>query len=179
MIKIYHRSFMILCILFIAILLFAGGVFALELESGAFEDNGYIPALYTCKGDDISPALNWSDVPKGTKSFVLIMDDPDAPLGTWIHWVAYDIPGDLRRLEQNVPRRMTLDNGTKQGINSFRRIGYGGPCPPPGPAHRYVFKLYAVDTKLELLPGATKGAVLRAIQGHILDNTQLTGLFKR
>ena len=168
-----------ICILLIAVFLFVGGASAFELASDAFENNGYIPARYTCKGEDVSPPLSWSDVPKGTKSFVLIMDDPDAPMGTWIHWVAYNIPGGSRSLEENIPQRISFDSGMKQGINSFRRVGYGGPCPPPGPAHRYFFQLYAIDTQLDLLPGATKGAVLKAIQGHVIDRTQLIGIFKR
>lgn len=150
---------------------------ALDLKSPAFNDNETIPVKYTCKGDDISPALAWDGVPEGTKSFVLIMDDPDAPMGTWIHWVMYNIPGSESGLEEKIPGRLKLDNGTLQGINSFRWAGYGGPCPPSGPAHRYIFKLYALDTKLELKPGASKGDVLRAMQGHVLGEASLTGMF--
>ncbi|MFQ5952284.1 MAG: YbhB/YbcL family Raf kinase inhibitor-like protein [Candidatus Omnitrophota bacterium] len=166
-------------LLFLAVFFFTSSVSALELRSDAFEDGEFIPERYTCKGEDVSPSLSWSGVPKGTKSFVLIMDDPDAPFGTWIHWVIYNIPADTTSFEEGVPNELVLEGGMKQGINSWRRAGYGGPCPPPGPAHRYIFKLYAVDTVPDLLPAATKRAVLQAIQGHILEMAQLIGLFKR
>lgn len=173
------KPLLFVCILLLASSFFAGNSFALELRSSAFKDGEYIPVRYTGRGEDISPALEWSDAPEGTKSFVLIMDDPDAPMGTWIHWVVYNIPAAATGLKENVPPKPVLDDRTVQGINSFRRIGYGGPHPPPGLAHRYFFKLYAIDTKPNLRMGTNKGTVLRAIQGHILERAQLIGLFKR
>ncbi|MGB2629647.1 MAG: YbhB/YbcL family Raf kinase inhibitor-like protein [Candidatus Omnitrophota bacterium] len=178
----FRKYFMVvifLSILFCAGLFFPGSALGLELTSPAFKDGEVIPEEYTCKGEDISPALNWNDAPEGTKSFVLIMDDPDAPMGAWIHWVIYNIPGDAVGLEKNVQPEFLLGRGIMHGINSFRRPGYGGPCPPPGPAHRYFFKLYALDTTLGLRPGASKGDVMRAIQGHILESAQIIGSFKR
>lgn len=151
----------------------------LELKSSAFKANARIPSKYTCDGPDISPALSWDSAPEGTKSFSLICDDPDAPGGTWVHWVLYDLPPDVRGLPENVPKTKTLESGAKQGITDFRRIGYGGPCPPPGPAHRYFFKLYALDIKLNLPPGVTKQEVERAMEGHILGRAELVGLYQR
>ncbi len=174
------RFLYLFCIaLSLSLFLFTGSGSCLELRSDAFEDGGDIPVRYTCLGEDVSPGLNWSDVPAGTQSFVLIVDDPDAPFGTWVHWVAYDIPKDAAGLKEDVPKKFMLDNGTRQGFNSFRRIGYGGPCPPPGRPHRYVFRLYALDTVLRLGPGAGKGALTRAMRGHVLNEARLTGRFGR
>jgi Raf kinase inhibitor-like YbhB/YbcL family protein len=175
----FFRIFVFICVLFLAGFLFAGSAFGLELWSTAFKNGEFIPARYTGRGEDVSPSLSWSGAPKETRSFVLIMDDPDAPMGTWVHWVVYNIPANIRRLEENVPPKAVLDNATTQGVTSFRRIGYGGPNPPPGPAHRYFFKLYAIDIKLDLPPGAIKSVVIRAIKGHVLEEAQLEGLFKR
>lgn len=164
----------------IALFFFSAAAFGLELTSEAFKESGTLPLIYTCKGDNISPPLSWSGAPEGTKSFVLIMDDPDAPLGTWIHWIVFDIPGTATGLAANVPGEMQLADGTKQGLNSFRTVGYGGPCPPAGPPHRYIFTLYAVDTLLDKVPpGANKGTVLRAMQGHIKGRTRLMATFGR
>jgi Raf kinase inhibitor-like YbhB/YbcL family protein len=127
----------------------------------------------------VSPALNWSDPPAGTQSFALIADDPDAPVGTWVHWVLYDLPADTRSLAENLPKQEQLSNAARQGRNDFRRIGYGGPCPPPGKPHRYFFKLYALDTKLSLKAGAAKAEVERAVQGHILAQGELMGRYGR
>lgn len=149
----------------------------MEIKSEAFGAGKHIPAQYTGLGADISPDLKWGDAPEGTLSFVMIMDDPDAPLGTWVHWVVYNIPAGSGGLKKNLPKVKNLDNGTTQGINSFREIGYGGPHPPPGPAHRYVFKLYALDTVLGLSPGASKEEVTRAMKGHVLEEANLTGMF--
>ena len=151
----------------------------MELKSGAFSHEGMIPKKYTCSGEDFSPPLSWSQPPAGTKSICIIADDPDAPVGTWVHWVIYNIPPDKRGLEEDVPKVDKLGDGTLQGINDFRRVGYGGPCPPPGPAHRYFFKIYALDTKLNLPPNSTKDAVERAMSGHILDKGVLMGRFGR
>lgn len=152
---------------------------AFELKSSAFENGQWIPRKYTCEGADISVPLRWSDVPAGTKSFALIVDDPDAPAGVWVHWVLYDLPSDIDRLNEGVNTKESLENGAKQGANDFRRVGYGGPCPPPGPEHRYFFKLYALDQATRLPPRATKEQVLNAMQGHILGETRLLGRYKR
>jgi len=152
---------------------------ALVLRSSGLEENGTIDEKYTCDGMDVSIPLNWSDPPEGTKSFALIADDPDAPSGNWVHWVVYDLPADARGLAEGVPAEKTLDDGVRQGVNDFRRVGYGGPCPPSGPAHRYVFTLYALNRKLGLHGGLTKHEVLRAIRGHVLAQSQLVGIYKR
>ncbi|MCX7722324.1 MAG: YbhB/YbcL family Raf kinase inhibitor-like protein, partial [Verrucomicrobiae bacterium] len=122
----------------------------IQVTSPAFQDGKPIPSKYTCDGEDVSPPLNWTNVPPEAKSLVLISDDPDAPVGTWVHWVLYDLPPTTAGLSEGVPKSSELPNGAKQGINDFRRIGYGGPCPPPGKPHRYYFKLYALDTVLGL-----------------------------
>lgn len=151
----------------------------LSVTSPAFNQDALIPSKYTCDGDDVSPALSWEGAPEETKSFVLISDDPDAPMGTWVHWVVYNIPADAAALTEAVAKKEILDNGTKQGISSFGRVGYGGPCPPSG-THRYFFKVYAVNTTLDLDPGeATKEQVLKAIEGHILAYGELMGKYKR
>jgi hypothetical protein len=166
--------------LFTVIELMAGGeLMALEIKSPAFGEGKAIPAKYTCKGDDISPPLGWSDVPEGTKSMALICDDPDAPMGTWVHWVVYNIPPGTGGLKEGIPEQETLPDGTMQGITDFGKIGYGGPCPPPGGPHRYYFKLYALDSGPDLKPGATKKDLLGAMEGHVLEETQLMGTFKR
>ena len=173
-----NRSIISIVLLFaVSIVLMCADSYALELKSSAFESNGNIPQKYTCKGEDISPALSWDGVPDGTKSFVLIMDDPDAPMGTWIHWVIYNIPGSVKFLKEKIPGKLTIYNGAMQGINSFRWAGYGGPCPPAGPEHRYIFQLYALDASLEIKPGASKGDVTRAMQGHVLGQATLIGVF--
>jgi hypothetical protein len=150
----------------------------MKLESSAFSANQSIPAKYTCDGSDVSPPLHWQSPPAGTQSLVLICDDPDAPRGTWVHWVLYDLPPDLRRLSEGVPPQPTLSGGGIHGINDFRKLGYGGPCPPSG-THRYFFKLYALDTQLNLQPGATKTQVETAMQGHILSSSELMGRYAR
>lgn len=152
---------------------------AMELKSSAFQSGAEIPRKYTCDGADVSPPLRWENTPAGTKAFALIADDPDAPAGTWVHWVIYDIAGETRELAEGVKPMETLPNGTKQGMNDFRRIGYGGPCPPPGPAHRYFFKLYSLDGETKLKPGATKQQLLDAMKGHILAEAELMGRYKR
>lgn len=150
----------------------------MKITSSAFEEGGMIPRKYTCDGSDVSPPIKWDNVPEGTKSIALIYDDPDAPVGIWIHWVIYNIPPETRELDENVPREETLSNGTKQGKNDWGRIGYGGPCPPGG-THRYYFKLYALDTEPDLEPGPTKKKLLNAMEGHILVEGQLMGKYKR
>lgn len=152
---------------------------ALELKSTAFKPGGEIPKKFTCDGPDASPALTWNDPPAGTQSFTLIMDDPDAPGGTWVHWVVYDLPAGTRELPEGVPKVGEIQGGGRQGRNDFPKIGYGGPCPPPGKPHHYFFKLYALDAKLNLKAGATKRDVEQAMKGHILTQAELMGLYGR
>jgi len=150
----------------------------MEIKSSAFGSGEMIPAKYTCDGADFSPQLEWSGSPAGTRSFALICDDPDAPMGTWVHWVIYDIPPTATMLAEGITREKDLPGGGTQGINDFRKIGYGGPCPPGG-THRYFFKLYALDTTLGLKPGITKDQLLKAMRGHILAEAQLMGTYRR
>ena len=150
----------------------------INIESSAFKEGEMIPSKYTCDGVNISPPLKWRIPPEGTKSLVLISDDPDAPMGTWVHWVVYNIPASVKELSENIPHSDILDNGATQGITDFRKIGYGGPCPPSG-THRYFFKLYALDTMLSLGPGAAKKQVVDAMEGHVLAEGQLMGKYKR
>ena len=150
----------------------------IKIKSPAFVPGGKIPGKYTCDGMDISPPLAWTSGPEGTKTFALICDDPDAPMGTWVHWVLFNLPADIIELRENVPPERELESGAKQGMNDFRKIGYGGPCPPGG-THRYYFKLYALDTEINLEAGATKSELLKAMEGHILAEGQLMGRYER
>ena len=150
----------------------------MQLTSPAFTENGMIPAKYTCDGQDISPALAWAGLPAGTKSLALICDDPDAPVGTWVHWVLFNIAPTSVQLEENVKAEKEAKNGMRQGSNGWSKIGYGGPCPPSG-THRYYFKLYALDSTLDLKPGATKAELLQAMKGHILAEAQLMAKYQR
>lgn len=153
---------------------------AFILTSSAFKDGATIPGKHTCDGVDVSPPLAWSGTPAGTRSVALIADDPDAPGGTWVHWVLYNLPAEVSELPENIAKVESLDlGGARQGRNDFRRPGYGGPCPPPGPAHRYFFKLYALDTRLELKAGAQKKDVEAAMEGHVLGSAQLMGTYAR
>lgn len=152
---------------------------ALKLESTAFKAGEKIPVQYTCEGKDLSPALSWSGAPQGIKYWALIMDDPDAPMGTWVHWVFYNIPANVAQLAEGISSQETLSNGAKQGFNDFKKLGYGGPCPPPGKPHRYFFKLYALDAVLELPAKATKAQLVAAMKNHILAETELVGLYQR
>ncbi|MFC7048694.1 YbhB/YbcL family Raf kinase inhibitor-like protein [Emcibacter nanhaiensis] len=152
----------------------------MQLASISFEPGQTVPSQYTCEGANISPELHWSDAPENTQTFALITDDPDAPAGTWVHWVMYNIPADTGALPENLPKSETLENGIHQGRNDFPATGYGGPCPPRGHGpHRYFFKLYALDTVLELKKGVTKAELERAMQGHILAKAELMGLYER
>ncbi len=150
----------------------------IKIKSPAFVPGGKIPGKYTCDGMDISPPLAWTSGPEETKTFALICDDPDAPMGTWVHWVLFNLPADIIELRENVPSERKLESGAKQGMNDFRKIGYGGPCPPGG-THRYYFKLYALDTEFNLEAGATKSELLKAMEGHILAEGQLMGRYER
>jgi Raf kinase inhibitor-like YbhB/YbcL family protein len=153
------------------------------LESPGFKNGQAVPREHTCEGQDLSVPLKWSEPPKGTQSFVLFMEDPDAPVGTWIHWVVYDIPAEARSLEKGLAKKETLPNGAKQGlcwgVDSFDRVGYFGPCPPPGRAHRYMFKLIALDSRLNFPPRAKKGDLEIAMRRHILAEAVLVGISQR
>lgn len=151
----------------------------MRVESDAFKAEETIPQRYTCDGEDLSPPLSWSEPPAGTQGLVLIGDDPDAPVGTWDHWVLFNIPAATRSLPEGIPADPVIDGVGTHGSNGWHRLGYGGPCPPKGGAHRYYFKLYALDTTLNLDPGASKKDVETAIEGHILAEGQLIGLYGR
>jgi len=146
------------------------------LTSEVFLEGEPVPSKYACDGDDVSPPLAWSGAPDNTTSLVLIMDDPDAPVGMWVHWVLFNIPGSATMLEVGLPADAELPDGSQQGTNSWGRVGYGGPCPPSG-VHRYFFKLYALDAPLALDENATKEEVLAAMEGHILMETELMGTY--
>lgn len=150
-----------------------------SINSTAFSEGERIPDRYTCEGEDISPPLSWSNLPEGVHSLALISDDPDAPVGTWDHWVIYNIPADSNGLTEAVPPNESLADDAKQGLNSWGRTGYGGPCPPPGSPHRYFFKLYALDTILALPADEDKSSVENAMRGHILAEAQLMGTYSR
>ncbi len=152
---------------------------SLRVSSPAFQAGSEIPAKYTCSAENVSPPLDWSAPPEGAKSLALITDDPDAPGGTWVHWVAYNLPASLRKMPEAVPKQPKIAGGGLQGKNDFGDFGYGGPCPPPGNAHHYHFKLYALDVTLNLAPGASKQDVVKAMRGHILAEGELVALFKR
>ncbi len=155
----------------------------MELLSDAFPPGGWIPRQHTGEGADLSPPLRWSDVPQGVGAFALILDDPDAPAGLWIHWVLYNLPPELRALPEGLPPLPQLNNralhGLCWGVESFSRTGYGGPLPPPGPPHHYRFHLTALETALPLPPGATAAEVRSAMAGHILAEATLVGLYQR
>ena len=154
-----------------------GGI-AVEIKSSSFNQGDMIPARYTCDGQNISPSLQWNGAPENTKSFALIADDPDAPAGTWVHWVMYDIPATVNSLPENVPKSEEVSGLGKNGKNTSRHFGYDGPCPPGG-THRYYFKLYALDAMLNLKPGTTKEELLKAMKGHVLAEAQVMGRYKR
>ena len=150
---------------------------AFQLTTSAFP-GGVIPAKFTCDGPDVSPPLAWTDPPKETRSLALIVDDPDAPVGTWAHWVLYDLPATARELPEEMPKDRQLRDGARQGRNDFGKIGYNGPCPPRRALHRYFFKLYALDSKTKLSSGATKSELERAMKGHVLAQAELVGKFQ-
>jgi Raf kinase inhibitor-like YbhB/YbcL family protein len=170
----------------LALIFLATGVLAaedlpgkLELKTTAFPAGGTIPTQFTCSGKDISPGLSWNQPPPRTQSFVLIVDDPDAPAGTWVHWVVYNLPAAVRRLPERVPHGDAVTGGGKQGVNDFPQNGYGGPCPPPGKPHRYFFRLYALDTILALRAPVHRQDVDSAMNGHVLAQGELIGAFGR
>lgn len=150
----------------------------ISLSSTGFGNLESIPAEYTCDGADVSPPLTWSDIPQGAKSVVVICDDPDAPIGNWVHWVCYDIPATSGGLPRSVPKTDMIPSGGKQGLNDFRKIGYGGPCPPSG-THRYFFKVYALDCMLGCSAGKSEQEIKAAMKGHVLGEGQLIGKYSR
>ena len=155
------------------------GEMTLSLSSIAFEEGDKIPVKYTCDGQYISPPLEWSEPPQQTQAFALIVDDPDAPIGVFTHWVIFNIPSDSHGLPEAVPTQAQLSSGASQGKSDFGRMGYGGPCPPPGRPHRYRFTLYALDQRLDLKAGVSKKQLVGAMQGHILAQGQLMGTYQR
>jgi Raf kinase inhibitor-like YbhB/YbcL family protein len=154
---------------------FTRSALAMELYSTAFFHNGDIPIQYTCDGQNISPDLSWSDIPKGTQSFALIFDDPDALRGTWTHWVLYNLPSTANSLQEDI---QILPSGTQVGTNSWNKKAYGGPCPPYG-EHRFIFKLYALDTVLDVDPHMTSDALQQVMKGHVLAESTLLGRYTR
>jgi Raf kinase inhibitor-like YbhB/YbcL family protein len=155
------------------------GTPALELKSANFENGDAIPKVSSCDGTDASPALSWSAPPPETQSFALTLVDIDGPVGPFVHWVLYDVPSQTRALPEGVSKRENLLDGSRQGMTDFGKIGYGGPCPPGKSPHRYVFSLYAVDSRLNLPPGAKKKQLEKALRGHVLAHGELTGHYHR
>ncbi|GAB4169152.1 MAG: YbhB/YbcL family Raf kinase inhibitor-like protein [Calditrichia bacterium] len=149
------------------------------LKADAFHEGDMIPVKFTCQGEDVSPQLQWGHVPEGTESFALICDDPDAPMGTWVHWVVYNIPADYTGFTEGMGNKQELPDGIQQGVNDFGNTNYGGPCPPPGAPHRYYFKLYALDTLTDFKAGLTKSELLNQIESHIIAKTELMGKYRR
>ncbi|HEY3027874.1 MAG TPA: YbhB/YbcL family Raf kinase inhibitor-like protein [Pyrinomonadaceae bacterium] len=149
----------------------------IKVTSTAFKDREAIPSQYTCDGVNISPSLEWTPTP-GAKTLAIVCDDPDAPAGTWTHWLVYNLPGATMGLIENMPAQEKVGGGGMQGTNDFGKIGYGGPCPPKG-THRYFFKVYALDSDLPLKPGATKDQLMKAMEGHVIAQGQLAGLYSR
>jgi Raf kinase inhibitor-like YbhB/YbcL family protein len=151
----------------------------ISISAEGFKDGTTIPDVNTCKGKDISPSLSWKGIPAGTKSIALIMDDPDAPGGIFVHWVLYNVPAVTQKLPESMPHDKNLADGSMQGMTDFGRTGYGGPCPPPGKPHRYYFKIYALDLKIKLSPGASKKQLENEMLGHIIAKGEIVGIYKR
>jgi Raf kinase inhibitor-like YbhB/YbcL family protein len=149
------------------------------ITSTAFANGADIPRRFTCDGPNISPLLAWTQPPSGTQALVLVMDDPDAPRGDWVHWIVYDIPDGTSGLPNNLQPEPELQTGARQGTNDFHKLGYVGPCPPKGKQHRYYFRLYALNQRLGLMPGALKGEVERAMQGHVIAKAELMGHYQK
>jgi Raf kinase inhibitor-like YbhB/YbcL family protein len=166
-------------ILLLVLALITVNVFALEIKSDVFENKGYIPDRYTCDSKNVSPLLSWSEVPENTKSFVLICDDPDAPFKIWVHWVLFNIEPQVNKLKEEITEEELESLNIVGGLNDFGKVTYQGPCPPSGKAHRYFFKLYALDDMLPLEQGATKKEVIKAMQGHIIAEAKTIGLYQR
>jgi hypothetical protein len=151
---------------------------SLRMESPSFQPNAAIPTRFSCDGQNISPALQWQSPPRGTRGLALILRDPDAPSGVFIHWLIYNLPPTLRGLPEGAVKQPELPDGSRQGRNSARSIGYTGPCPPPGSVHRYIFTLYALDAQISLPAGASEPELVKAMQGHVLATGQLMGRFQ-
>ena len=164
---------------FLLITLITHTALAFELESEVFENKGYIPDRYTCDAQDFSPPLSWGGVPENTKSLALICDDPDAPFKIWVHWVVFNILPETKGLKEGISKEELAELSIIEGINDFGKVGYRGPCPPSSKAHRYSFRLYALDTVLDLQEGASKKDVIEAIQGHIIAEAKIVGLYQR
>jgi Raf kinase inhibitor-like YbhB/YbcL family protein len=152
---------------------------AFSITAGAFRPGGSIPRDFTADGSDVSPPLSWEDPPAGAQGFALVCDDPDAPAGTWVHWVIWNVPAGARGLPQGIQPTRTLSDGSAQGKNDFGRIGYGGPSPPRGKPHRYFFRLYAVKEKLALPPGSSRRELDKALQGKTLGSAAVFGTYGR
>lgn len=166
--------------LLVAVMSVPGGhAMAFELKSAVFAPGATIPAQHTCDGADLSPPLEWTSPPAGTKGFALVCEDPDAPRGLWVHWVLWAIPATATALPEGLKPEQTLPDGSRHGRNDFGKPGYNGPCPPRGAPHRYVFRLYALDAVPRLEPGATRPQLLDAIRGHVLGETELVGRYGR
>jgi hypothetical protein len=168
-------SKIVLILVFLFSFLHQGDIFAMKISSSAFQHQSFIPSKYTCQGNSISPDLLWRDIPAGTKSLVLIMEDPDAPMGLWTHWILYNIPPEITSLAENVK---VLPKGTEQGLNTLNETGYVAPCPPSG-THRYYFRLYALDTVLQPNNKFTNETLKKAMEKHILAQTELMGNYAK
>ncbi len=151
---------------------------AIKITSPVFKEGEPIPVRYSCNDVNVSPPLEWEDLPEDTESIALILDDPDAPGGTFNHWIIFDLPANTKSLPEHVMGRELMDDGSKHGFNDFGLVGYGGPCPPKG-THRYFFKIYALDSKMDLPPLVRKDELLSAMEGHVLDQGELMGVFTR
>ena len=152
---------------------------SLTIKTPAFDPGQSIPKRYTGEGEDVSPRLEWSEPPSGTKSIALICEDPDAPVGIWVHWVLFNLPPATRTLDEGIPKDRELKNGARHGNNDWKQTGYRGPRPPPGKPHRYFFKVYALDKTLDLAAGATRVQLLDAMKGHTLAEGEVMGTYRR
>ncbi|MDD5195517.1 MAG: YbhB/YbcL family Raf kinase inhibitor-like protein [Candidatus Omnitrophica bacterium] len=158
---------------------FFQSAFALKLETSSFENDKNMPEKYTCLGNDLSPNLSWSEAPEGVQSFVLFCEDPDATFGTWVHWALYNIPKTSSSVKEGLPKVSDLQESMAQGMNDFGKVGYNGPCPPPGKPHRYVFTLYALDTTISVVTrSVTRTDITQAMRGHVLAEARITGKFE-
>jgi len=153
-------------------------VMALQMESADFANNSFMPEISSYRSQNLSPSLSWKDIPEGTVCLALTCDDPDAPSGNWVHWVAYDIPAAVTEFKRGTPKSKQLAGGIKQGVNDFGKVGYDGPAPPPGPPHRYIFTLYALDGRVNIDAGVTEGELLDSIEGHVIQKAEITGLYQ-
>ncbi len=166
-------------VLFVSAFFISLNLFALDLKSPVFKNGAYIPDRYTCDGKNYSPPLTWSGLPSSTKSLALIVDDPDVPAGIWVHWVIYNIPADIEGLAENVDAKTLNSLGIEQGKNDFGQRSYGGPCPPPGPVHKYSFKLYALSKNIAAKEGVSKPELIKKMQGAIIAETKLSAFYQR